>query len=121
MNNVPLNNDDKEIQINAMIQQMAQQHQPELPSPGVIWWRAQIQKKLAEKECIERPLVIMRMLATVACLALVAAVVGASWVNWKQILFAQNTILRGLILSASATVLIFLASLFLTVHSKSRS
>jgi hypothetical protein len=89
-------------------------------SPGVIWWRAQIQKKLAEKERIERPLVIMRMLATIACLALVAAVVGASWVNWKQILFAQNAILMGLILSAGA-VLIFLASLFVRVHSKSRS
>lgn len=111
----------KDQQLNSLIQKMAQQHQAELPSPGVIWWRAQIQKKLAEKERIERPLVIMRMLATVACLALVAAVVGSSWVNWKQILFAQDTILMGLILSASATVLIFLASLFLTVHSKSRS
>ena len=61
MNDVPLN--DKDLQLNATIQQMARQHQPELPSPGVIWWRAQIQKKFAEQHRIERPLVIMRMLA----------------------------------------------------------
>ncbi len=61
MNDVPLN--DKDLQLNSMIHQMATQHQPQLPSPGVIWWRARIQKKFAEKERIERPLVIMRMLA----------------------------------------------------------
>lgn len=119
MNNVPMTNDDKDLQINAMIQQMAQQHQPELPSPGVIWWRAQIQKKFAEKERIERPLLVMRMLATIVCLALVAALIGASWVNWKQILFFQNTTLTVLLLSAGAASLIFLGSLFLTSASKS--
>lgn len=111
----------KDQQLISLIQQMAQQHQAELPGPGVIWWRAQIQRKLAEKERIERPLVIMRMLATVGCLVLVAAAVGTGWVNWKQILFAQNTILMGLILSAGAAVLIVLASLFVVVHSKSQS
>ena len=61
MNDAPMN--DKDLQLNSMIQQMARQHQPELPSPGVIWWRARLQKKFADKERIERPLVIMRMLA----------------------------------------------------------
>ena len=37
----------------------------------MIWWRAQILKKQAEKERIERPLTIMRMLAAVLCLAVV--------------------------------------------------
>jgi hypothetical protein len=50
---------------------MAAEHQPELPSPGVIWWRAQILKKQAEKERIERPLTIMRALAALLCLAVV--------------------------------------------------
>lgn len=72
MNNVPLNNDEKDLQINAIIQQMAQQHQPELPSPGVIWWRAQIQKKFAEKERIERPMAIMRLLAGTVGLVIAA-------------------------------------------------
>ena len=74
MNDAPVN--DKDVQLNWMIQQMAQQHQPELPSPGVIWWRARIQKKFAEKERIERPLVIMRMLAGTVGLVVVACLVS---------------------------------------------
>ena len=73
MNDVPLN--DKDLQLNATIQQMARQHQPELPSPGVIWWRAQIQKKFAEKERIERPMAIMRMLAGTVGLVIAAYLV----------------------------------------------
>jgi hypothetical protein len=70
MSDVPMNN--KDLQLNSMIQQMAQQHRPDLPSPGVIWWRAQIQKKFAEQHRIERPLVIMRMLAGIVGLVVVA-------------------------------------------------
>jgi hypothetical protein len=52
-----MNNDS---QFDFLVKTMAQEHQPELPSPGVIWWRAQIEKKLAEKERVERPMVMMR-------------------------------------------------------------
>ena len=62
-------------QLNFLIKSMAQQHQPELPSAGLIWWRAQVQRKLAEKERIERPMVIMRMIALVVCMAVLVAVV----------------------------------------------
>ena len=48
-------------------------HQPELPSPGVIWWRAQILKKQAEAERIERPVKIMRALSVIISLVVVAA------------------------------------------------
>ncbi|HET7873710.1 MAG TPA: hypothetical protein VFL42_14435 [Terriglobales bacterium] len=54
-----------DAQLDALIKKMAQDHQPELPSPGVIWWRAQIQKKLAEKERVERPMVMMRQLVAI--------------------------------------------------------
>ena len=64
-----MNND---FEFDSLIKKMAADHQPELPSPGVIWWRAQILKKQAEKERIERPLTIMRLLAVVSCLAIVA-------------------------------------------------
>jgi hypothetical protein len=60
-----MNND---FEFDSLIRKMAADHQPELPSPGVIWWRAQILKKQAEKERIERPFAIMRGLATVLCL-----------------------------------------------------
>jgi hypothetical protein len=62
-------------QLNFLIKSMAQQHQPELPSAGLIWWRAQVQRKLAEKERIERPTVVMGMVALVVCLAVLIAVV----------------------------------------------
>jgi hypothetical protein len=63
-----MNND---LEFDFLIKKMADDHQPELPSPGVIWWRAQILKKQAEKERIERPFTIMRLLAAVLCLVVV--------------------------------------------------
>jgi hypothetical protein len=71
-----MNND---AQIKFLIKKMAEDHRPELPSPGVIWWRAHIQKKFAEKERIERPMVIMRQLAAVACAVVIFALVFAHW------------------------------------------
>jgi hypothetical protein len=67
-----MNNDS---QLDFLIKSMAQQ-QPELPSAGLIWWRAQVQKKLAEKERIERPTVIMRTIALVVCLVVLVAVLA---------------------------------------------
>jgi hypothetical protein len=61
-----------EFEFDSLIKKMAADHQPELPSPGVIWWRAQILKKQAEKERIERPLTVIRLLALVLCVAIVA-------------------------------------------------
>ncbi|HSK42438.1 MAG TPA: hypothetical protein VLA83_00980, partial [Candidatus Binatia bacterium] len=63
-----MNND---FEFDSLIKKMAADHQPELPSPGVIWWRAQILKKQAEKERIEQHLTIMRALAALLCLAVV--------------------------------------------------
>ena len=64
-----MNND---FELDSLIKKMAADHEPELPSPGVIWWRAQILKKQAEKERIERPFTIMRALAAILCLLVVA-------------------------------------------------
>jgi hypothetical protein len=63
-----MNND---FEFDSLIKKMAADHKPELPSPGVIWWRAQILKKQAEKERLERPFTIMRALAALLCLAVV--------------------------------------------------
>ena len=62
-----------QLDLDLLIKQMAAGHQPELPSPGLIWWRAQILKKQAQKERIERPVAIMRMVAAALC---VVAVIG---------------------------------------------
>lgn len=79
MNN-NLQNDDSQLDL--LIKNMAQDHQPQLPSPGVIWWRAQIQKKLAEKERVERPMMIMRAVVLALTAALVAVILV---VNWREI------------------------------------
>jgi len=60
MNNDLQNND---LQFDFLIKKMAAEHKPELPSPDVIWWRAQILKKQAEKQRVERPVTIMRIAA----------------------------------------------------------
>lgn len=76
------NNLQDDSQLDLLIKNMAQDHQPQLPSPGVIWWRAQIQKKLAEKERVERPMTIMRLVVMALSVALVA---GVLVVNWREI------------------------------------
>lgn len=60
MNNDLQNNG---LQFDSLIKKMAANHRPELPSPDVIWWRAQILKKQAEKQRIERPVAVMRTAA----------------------------------------------------------
>jgi len=80
-----------QFELDALLKQMAEGHQPQLPTPGLIWWRAQILKKQKEKELIERPLFIMRGLAVIACLvALLLLLVG----NWGQLEGAPGSATR---------------------------
>ena len=74
MNNDLQNND---LEFDSLIKKMAAEHQPELPSPDVIWWRAQILKKHAEKRRIERPVFIMR----IAAAALSLLVLVGLWIS----------------------------------------
>jgi hypothetical protein len=76
---------DNDFEFDSLIKKMAADHPSELPSPGVIWWRAQILKKHAEKERIERPFTIMRVLAAILC---VAVVVGL-WVSQGEAVSAM--------------------------------
>ena len=55
-----MNND---LEFDSLIKKMAAEHRPELPSPDAIWWRAQLLKKQAEKQRIERPVATMRIAA----------------------------------------------------------
>lgn len=74
MNNEFQNNEleNNNLEFDSLIKKMAAGHQPELPSPDVIWWRAQILKKQAEKQRIERPVTIMRTAAAALLLLVVA-------------------------------------------------
>jgi hypothetical protein len=85
-----MNND---FEFDSLIKKMAAGHQtehqvesqPELPSPGVIWWRAQILKKQAEAERIERPAKIMRAFAVVIGLVVLAGLWGSEAIGIRSI------------------------------------
>ena len=91
--------------LDSLLKQMAEDHQPELPSPGLIWWRAQILRKQQEKDLIERPLIIMRWVAAAACsVAFVVLLAG----NWKLLQASLGDNYRLFIVSG---ILMFAASL----------
>jgi hypothetical protein len=73
------NHNSNNVQFDSLMKQMAQDHQPQLPDPGIIWWRAQILKKQADKERIERPLVFMRLAAATICVVVIMGFLIASW------------------------------------------
>jgi hypothetical protein len=68
-----------EFGFDSLLKYMADSHRPELPSPGLIWWRAQILKKQQEKQRIERPLMIMRGMAGGACVVAFLVFLAGSW------------------------------------------
>jgi hypothetical protein len=78
-------NNDRDLDL--LIKQMAAGHQPELPSPGLIWWRAQLLRKQAEQERIERPAIIMRMVSAAVCVLVVLAL----WLSQGSTLWSVLT------------------------------
>jgi len=90
-------------QLDFLIRNMAEQHQPQLPSPGLIWWRAQIQRKFAEKERVELPMARMRILAVAVC---VAFVVGILLANLRHIAPAMNGAETGSLLALGVAGLV---------------
>src|SRR5690242_12750014 len=89
-----------EQQLDRLIKNMAERHHAELPGASLIWWRAQIQKKLAEKERVERPIIVAPIIAWLGCLALVGLI--TAW-NWRAI--------EPLVSSGSTTMVLPLASI----------
>ena len=107
-----MNNDHE---LDRLIKKMAASHEAELPSPGLIWWRAQIRKKQAEKERIERPVMIMRMVAV----AMGLLVVIALWVSqgggmWKSLNRAGLPFLLPVLLASVILAAAFLALMWRT-------
>jgi len=92
-----------EFELDSLIKKMANEHQPELPSPGLIWWRAQILKKPQEKARIERPLMVMRMVAALAGLAIFVWLWTGESASMRN-LFGQSGMLPLLLAGAAITV-----------------
>jgi hypothetical protein len=104
-------NNDRDLEL--LIKQMAADHQPELPGPGLIWWRAQLLRKQAEQERIERPAIIMRMIAAATCVVVMLAL-GASqgrtlWsaLTGSSLLVFLPVLLGGLALTAIVLALLW--------------
>ena len=95
--------DPKDAQLDSLIKSMASQHQAQLPSAGLVWWRAQVLKKLEAQERIERPMVIMRMVVAILGALLVMGLVVA---NWKELQAMQSS---SLVLLVSMMVIAFVA------------
>ena len=99
--------------LDAIIKQMATEHQPQLPSPGLIWFRAQIVRRARRKERIERPLVVMRGLAGLTGAAILLVFVASNWTQMQDAMDHRSWFLLPLILLtltaslASAAVLLW--------------
>ena len=68
-----------ELNLESLVKRMAHDHRAELPSPGLIWWRAQILRKQREKERIEQPMIVMQRLAAVVCAAVSLVLLAGNW------------------------------------------
>jgi hypothetical protein len=101
-----------EPQLDSLLKQMADGHQPELPSPGLIWWRAQILKKYEQKKRIERPITVMRLAVTVLFLVLLAALVAANWEQFQTLLGREGWLLMPLAIAALTASLVSAALLW---------
>jgi hypothetical protein len=78
-----MNNGD---QLDSLLKRMAEDHRPDLPSPGLIWWRAQVLKKYEQKRRIERPIRIMRVAAMAMCFVVLAALAAANRQQFQALL-----------------------------------
>ena len=84
--------------LDAILKQMATEHRPQLPSPGLIWFRAQIVRKAWQKERIERPLVVMRGLADLTGAVILFLLVAGNWGQMQDAMDHRSWFLLPLLL-----------------------
>jgi hypothetical protein len=99
-----------EINLDALLKEMVAHYQPQLPSASLIWWRAQIARKLREKERIERPLQVMRVTAAIACTVILATLSAYSWEQLQALVFDSKWLLLPLFLLTGLLVVALLIS-----------
>ncbi len=92
--------------LDELLKEMAAEHQAQLPSAGLLWWRGQLQRKQREKERIEHPLVVMRQLAAATCGAVFVALLAENFGQIQSMLRNESwflMLLLLLILTAAVT------------------
>src|SRR5215470_4105457 len=102
-------NDD--LQLDSLLKKMADDHRPQLPSPGLIWWRAQILRKQQEQARIEQPVRIMRRLAVVIALVVLVVLVTENREQFRALLADQSWLLLPLAILLLAASLIWVTML----------
>ena len=111
MNNEVNKTNGNDAQLDSLIKNMADHHQPPLPSPGLIWWRAQVLKKLEAKERVERPMAIMRMVVSAVGAALLLGLVVVNWLAFHSGIQQNGLILLLAVAVAAAAAIIFATGL----------
>ncbi|MGB2628503.1 MAG: hypothetical protein WAK20_17090 [Candidatus Acidiferrum sp.] len=99
-----------EISLNAILREMVARHQPQLPNASLIWWRAQIARKLREKERIERPLQVMRVTAAIACAVMLSMLSTHIWGQLQALILENKWLLLSLYLLTGSRVVGLLVS-----------
>ena len=87
--------------------------QPQLPSPGILWWRAQLRRKNADFERVMRPVAVAEKIAALLVALAVIGLIGwqheqvAAWASniWGPL--ASFTQVPGLLLVGGMMLLIF--------------
>jgi hypothetical protein len=105
-----------EINLNALLKEMVANHQPQLPSAKLIWWRAQLVRKLREKERIERPLQVMRVTAAIVCAVILAMLSAHSWEQLQALVLDNKWLLLPLFLLTGSLVVALVVSSRVKIH-----
>ena len=99
-----------EINLNLVLKEMVANYQPQLPSASLIWWRAQIARKLRGKERVERPLQVMRVAGAIVCAVILATLSAQSWGQLQALVLENKWLLLPLFLVTGCLVVALLAS-----------
>ena len=106
--------------LDAILKQMATEHRPQLPSPALIWFRAQIVRRARQKERIERPLVVMRGLAGLAGGVILLLLVASNWGQMQDEMDHRRWFLLSFLLLTVLTVTASLASGVILLWSRAK-
>jgi hypothetical protein len=105
----PINPIKNDRTLDQFLKNMAADHRPQLPTAGLIWWRAHLRRKQSEKERIERPVMLMLQLASAVFGAIVIASLADYFGFMQTALRSLNWFLLPLLIFAPLSLLLFAA------------
>lgn len=92
--------------LDQLLKGMAADHRPQLPSPGLIWWRAQLYRKQKEKERIERPLIVMQQIAAITSVTVFVALLADNFGQLQTVIRNNSWFLMLLLILTAAAALV---------------